>query len=298
MKKRKIQKNLQSKSKNKKNKCVSWVTALRVLSLPGSHSLPHLPRMPSSTTLVSGPAVGEAQGLIWSYSSVFLPPMSTAVRTDVFSLVGALSDLYMFHRHRVCLVDHMDLICSLYGWREGFGSFSLATLPLGLNCGFISTSACESSPGVCFWGCPGGPGLAPVRAGCGGGAAAWVAGVLAAPGAQGGWRQGQQKIWCARRAWQPVLANTLQYSCLENPSLTEKPGRPQCKGLQRVEHDQSDPACTDARLSPVSALPQRELSVKVAQLLGFRGPWWHRVCRDTAGLHCRGHGPIRVLSLS
>ena len=205
---------------------------------------------------------------------------------------------FIFHRHRVCLVDHMDLICSLYGWREGFGSFSLATLPLGLNCGFISTSACESSPGVCFWGCPGGPGLAPVRAGCGGGAAAWVAGVLTAPGAQGGWRQGQQKIWCARRAWQPVLANTLQYSCLENPSLTEKPGRPQCKGLQRVEHDQSDPACTDARLSPVSALPQRELSVKVAQLLGFRGPWWHRVCRDTAGLHCRGHGPIRVLSLS
>ena len=97
-----------------------------------------------------------------------------------------------------------------------------------------------------------------MRAGCGGGAAACVAGVLAAPGAQGGWRQGQQKIWCARRVWQPVLANTLQYFCLENPSLTEKPGGPQCKGLQRVEHDQSDPACTDARLSPcVSSAPER-----------------------------------------
>ena len=33
---------------------------------------------------------------------------------------------------------------------------------------------------------PGGLGFAPVRARCGGGAAAWVAGVLTAPGTQGG----------------------------------------------------------------------------------------------------------------
>ena len=45
---------------------------------------------------------------------------------------------YIFHRHRVCLVDRVDLICSLYSWWEGFGSSSLATLPLGFNCGFIS----------------------------------------------------------------------------------------------------------------------------------------------------------------
>ena len=32
-----------------------------------------------------------------------------------------------------------------------------------------------------------------MRARCGGGAAAWVAGVLAAPGTQGSWRLGQQK---------------------------------------------------------------------------------------------------------
>ena len=37
---------------------------------------------------------------------------------------------YIFHRHRVCLVDHVDLLCSLYNWWEGFGSSSLATLPL------------------------------------------------------------------------------------------------------------------------------------------------------------------------
>ena len=36
---------------------------------------------------------------------------------------------YIFHRHRVCLVDHVDLICSLYSWWKGFGSSSLAILP-------------------------------------------------------------------------------------------------------------------------------------------------------------------------
>ena len=57
------------------------------------HSPPPLPIMPSNTVLVSGPAVGEAQILIWSYSSVFLPPVSTAIRTSVFSFVGVLNDI-------------------------------------------------------------------------------------------------------------------------------------------------------------------------------------------------------------
>ena len=60
-------------------------------------------------------------------------------------------------------------------------------------------------------------GSAAVRARCGGGAAAWVTGVPAAPGTQGGWQLGQQEIQCSRRVWQPVLAHTLLYSCLENP---------------------------------------------------------------------------------
>ena len=34
----------------------------------------------------------------------------------------------------------------------------------------------------------------------------------------------------------------------ELPSLTEKPGRPQSTGLQRVEHDQSDPMHIVTRL--------------------------------------------------
>ena len=38
---------------------------------------------------------------------------------------------YIFHRDRVWLVDHVDLICSLCSWWEGLGSSSLATVPLG-----------------------------------------------------------------------------------------------------------------------------------------------------------------------
>ena len=88
----------------------------------------------------------------------------------------------------------MDIICSLYSWWEGFESFSLATLPLCFNCGFISTSVCELFIGFCSWGCLGGPGFAPLRARCRGGAAAWVTGVLAAPGTEGSWWLGQQEI--------------------------------------------------------------------------------------------------------
>ena len=63
------------------NKCFSWVTAVRVLSLAWSHNPPHLPRMPSNSVLISRPIVGAARILIWSYPSVFLPPVSTAIRT-------------------------------------------------------------------------------------------------------------------------------------------------------------------------------------------------------------------------
>ena len=69
--------------------------------------------MPSSTVLVSGPAVGAAQTLICSYSGVFLPPMSTAVRTSAFSFVGALSVFLIYSIDiRVWLVDHVDLMAA------------------------------------------------------------------------------------------------------------------------------------------------------------------------------------------
>jgi len=34
--------------------------------------------------------------------------------------------------------------------------------------------------------------------------------------------------------------------------------------------------------------------MKVAQLLGLRGPWQPQVCRDMDCLHRRNYGPIRV----
>ena len=79
------------------------------LSLSGSHSPPHLLRMPSNTVLVSGPAVGSAQILIWSYSCVFLPPMSTAIRTSAFSFVGVFNVLL-----------YIPQMQSLASWSCGF----------------------------------------------------------------------------------------------------------------------------------------------------------------------------------
>ena len=80
------------------------------------------------------------------YSGLQCPQQSELVRFLLWEL--SLS-FYIFHRHRVCLVDCVDLIFSLYSWWEGFESSSCATLPLGFNCGLIFTSACGSSTGVC-----------------------------------------------------------------------------------------------------------------------------------------------------
>ena len=94
------------------------------------------------------------------------PPLCACLQCPQLSeLVCFLSwelsvTFYISHRHRVCLVDCVDFICSLYNWWEDLGSSSLATLPLGFSCGFISTSACASPTEVCSrlswrtWACP------------------------------------------------------------------------------------------------------------------------------------------------
>ena len=134
-KKKKIQKNLQKKSKHKNYKCFSWVTAVSVLSLAGSHSPPRLPRVPSNTVLISGPAVRAAQILIWSYSCMFLPPVSTAIRTSAFSFVGALNDLLYIPQTQ-----------SLPSWSCGF-NLQLAQLVGGFGVLFLSHTA----PGFQLW---------------------------------------------------------------------------------------------------------------------------------------------------
>ena len=162
----------------------------------------------------------------------------------------------MFPRHRVCSADRVGLICSCTAGGRVW-VFSLSHTAPGFQLWFYFLLCMWVVTGVCSRGRPGGLGFAPVRARCGGGAAAWVAEVLAAPGPQGSWRLGQQEIYCSRRLWQAVFASTLQYSLLENP-LTEKPGRPQSTGSQRVGHGRSDHVCIDARFSflPVASLPQ------------------------------------------
>ena len=77
-------------------------------------------------------------------------------------------------------------------------------------------------------------------------------------------------------------------------SLSEKPGRPQSTGLQSETLQEWPCPHRHKTFLPVAALPQWELSVKVAQLLGLRGPWQHPVCWDTDCLRPRSYGPIRV----
>ena len=106
--------------------------------------------MPSNTVLISG-LVGQLRfqsGPTPVCSCLQGPQLSELV---CFLLWELSMTFYIFHRHRVCLVDHVDLICSLYNWWEDFGSSSLVTLPLGFSCGFISTCACGLSTGVCSW---------------------------------------------------------------------------------------------------------------------------------------------------
>ena len=81
----------------------------------------------------------------------------------------------------------------------------------------------------------------------------------------------------------------------EPPSLTEKPGRPQSTGSQRVGTLPKRPCvCRYKTFLPAAALPQLELNVKVAQLLGLWVPWQCQVCRDLVCFRPRSYGSIRV----
>ena len=93
---------------------------------------------------------------------------------------------YIFHRHRVCLVYHVDLICSLYSW---FWVFFLTHTAPGFQplCMWVVHWGLLLSLPWRTWVCP-------REARCAGGAAAWVPGLLAAPGAQGSWQLEQQEI--------------------------------------------------------------------------------------------------------
>ena len=141
--------------------------------------------MPSNTVLISGPAVGAAQILIWSYSSLCSGLQCPQLSELVHFLLRELSMTFIY-----------SIDTELPGWSCGF-HLLLLQLVGGFWVFFLSHTAPEfhlwfyfhlcmgSSTGVCSWGCSGGLGSAPVRARSGGGAAAWVAGTLAIPSVQG-----------------------------------------------------------------------------------------------------------------
>ena len=88
-----------------------------------------------------------------------------------------------------------------------------------------------------------------------------------------------------------------QYSCLENPFSNREAWQ---ATVHRVTKSQTGPKWPwehkhkTILFLPVAALPQRELNVKVVQLLGLWGSWRRQVFRDTDCLHGWSYGPIRV----
>ena len=135
------------------------------------------------------PAVGTAQTLIWPYSCVFCLQCPQLPELGCFLLWELSLSFYMFHRCRVCLVDRVDLICSLYSWWKCFCYSSLATLRLQFSCAFSSLLRVVIHRRLLLrlpfgtWVC-----LREDR--CGGGAAVWIA----APGMQGSWRPWAREI--------------------------------------------------------------------------------------------------------
>ena len=87
-----------------------------------------------------------------------------------------------------------------------------------------------------------------MRASCGSGAAAWVAGVLAAPGTQGeSAARTAGNIMFQKGVPTSIGHHASVFLPGDPPSLTQKPGRPQSTGSQRDGHDQSNPERTDTR---------------------------------------------------
>ena len=82
----------------------------------------------------------------------------------------------------------------------------------------------------------------------------------------------------------------------ELPSLTEKPGKPQSTGLQRVRHYRCDPVRIDTRLfacdssAPVRVEREGGAAAWLAETLALPS------VQGTDCLHPRRYGPIRVFS--
>ena len=111
----------------------------------------------------------------------------------------------------------------------------------------------------------------------------------------GGWGSRKQ---CPRRAWQPVLASRLQYSCLENPlpdreawqATVHRDGAKNRTGPQRpcARGYKTFLACG----SPAPARVEREGGAAA----WLAGTLWHHVCRDADCLCCRTYDALGAFS--
>ena len=127
-------------------------------------------------------------------------------------------------------------------------------------------------------------GCAPVRTRCQGGAAAWVAGALAAPGTQGGWQLGEQEIQCSRRYGS-------QYWPIRPVFL---PGEPPLWQRSLAGHrlrgcKESDKACSDSAPIDVRFLKNFFCLWQLCPCEGWAGRWCSCLaCGDPGGAKCAG----------
>ena len=126
--------NREGKKKKKKSKRIYRTSQnIRIINvfleslLP--ESLPSLRVTVHLTSLEFPPTLCWSLDMLWEQlrfwsgptpvcSCLQCPQLSELV---YFILWELLMTFYIFHRHRVCLVDHVDLICSLYSWWEDLG---------------------------------------------------------------------------------------------------------------------------------------------------------------------------------
>ena len=124
--KKKIQKNCRTSEKIRIN---VFLESLLSESFPSLTSLGFPPTLCWSLDLLRG-QLRFKSGPASSVSCLQCPQLS---ELECFLLWELSMAFYRFHRHRICLVDRVDLIWGLHTWWEGFGSSSLATLPLGFQ---------------------------------------------------------------------------------------------------------------------------------------------------------------------
>ena len=94
--------------------------------------------------------------------------------------------------------------------------------------------------------------------------------------------------------WQPVLASTLQYSCLEKPPDREAWQATVCRVTELDMIKATLCAETQDFLFLCGSSAPVRVEHEVSQLLGLWGPWQCQACRDMDCLRRRSYGPIRV----